>query len=107
MEIFIFLKVFKMFDRTIEQQRCFCISSNKKILTSSSVAQGNYPTIEFSPILIQLPFIHPFIHFFVSSSEFPPESRARDKNLCKKVLEGGSHPKEQNRETRDRGKAST
>ena len=62
MEIFIFLKVFKMFDRTIEQWRCFCISSNKKILTISSVAQGNYTTIEFSPILIQFSFIHPFIH---------------------------------------------
>ena len=55
-------KVFKMFDRTIEQWHHFCILSNKTILTVSSVVQGNYTTIRFSPIPIQLSFIHPFIH---------------------------------------------
>ena len=51
-----------MFDRTIEQWHHFCILSNKTILTVSSVVQGDYTTIGFSPILIQLSFIHPFIH---------------------------------------------
>lgn len=72
--ICIISKVFKVFDRAIEQWSSFQISEveNWFCFFDYLGTLSHHGVLSYTKSLIA----------FVSASEFPPESRAQDKNLC-------------------------